>query len=70
MSRRSSIPSRAALNRAWTFLKEAGHTLTAVDVMRDGAMRLHLGGAELDVPVQDEDLDHELSRFRERHGYG
>ncbi len=64
------MPSRAALARAWDFLTDLGHTPTAMDLLRDGAVRLHLTQDKITVPAKDEDLDDELTRFRKRHGYG
>lgn len=64
------MPSRATLARAWAFLNDLGHTPTAVDLLRDGAVRLHLSKDNVTIPAKDQDLDDELTRFRDRHGYG
>lgn len=70
MARKGSFPSRMALNRTWAFLKDLGHTPTALDVLQDGAVRLHLREMSVTVPASnDQELDDELTRFREQNGY-
>lgn len=70
MTRKSSLPSRVALTRTWAFLTDLGHTPTALDVLQDGAVRIHLREMSVTVPTSNDDkLDDELMKFREQNGY-
>lgn len=70
MRRKTSLPNRAVINRAWKILKDLGETPRVLELLEDGTVRLHLsGGASVMPSSDDEALDEELQKFRARRGY-